>query len=62
MSDIRAKEREVERLNWLRNRLDVGVINASTPTRNRFGRNIGAASLGDYTIVTSRNRFPRGWI
>ncbi|KAJ6828714.1 uncharacterized protein M6B38_360745 [Iris pallida] len=62
MSDIRAKEREVERVNGLRNRIDLGVIDASTPARNRFGRNIGAVSPGDYTIETYRNRFPGGRI
>ncbi|XP_020266979.1 uncharacterized protein LOC109842524 [Asparagus officinalis] len=55
--EIRAKEREVERLNGLRRRIDDGTSDMSTARRNRFGRS-SALSLGtmDYSLEASSSR------
>lgn len=57
--EIRAKEREVERLNGLRRRIDDGTSDMSTARRNRFGRS-SASSSGtmDYSLESSSSRRP----
>lgn len=57
MCEIRAKEREVERLNELRRKVDNGATDVGAATRNRFGRSSSASSgPGDYSFEAASRR------
>lgn len=58
MCEIRAKEREVERLNELRRRVDNGATDVGFAARNRFGRSISAsAGPTDYSLEAASRRY-----